>query len=59
MILAVAGGRDSLNLAPQSAIEKVAQQVQHLKSGSDELTEKHWNAAIRQLGAARSFAYQD
>lgn len=56
---ALAGGRDSINLAPQSAIDKVAEQVKHLGSGGGELTEKHWDAAIRQLGAASSFAYQD
>lgn len=51
-VAALAGGRDNLHYAPPAAIEKVKAQSARFSSGTDEITQKHWAAAIRQLEAS-------
>lgn len=57
-IAALAGGRDNLHFAPSAAIEKVREQSARFSSGTDEITQKHWAAAIRQLEASGMTDYR-
>ncbi|MDK1705084.1 class II aldolase/adducin family protein [Serratia rubidaea] len=51
-VAALAGGRDNVHYAPPAAVEKVKEQSARFRSGTDEITQKHWAAAIRQLEAS-------
>lgn len=57
-VAALAGGRDNVRYAPPAAVEKVKEQSARFRSGSDEITQKHWAAAIRQLEAGGLTRYR-
>jgi len=58
-VAALSGGRDNLHYAPQSAIDKVKAQSQRFQHGTDDITQKHWDAAVRQLEAANLLSYKN
>src|SRR5690606_30317905 len=57
-VAALAGGRDNVRYAPPAAVEKVKEQSARFRSGTDEITQKHWAAAIRQLEAGGLTRYR-